>query len=214
MHPPGTGEYPELLRLQHIDGALALDRLHFSHAAYRGLLIKFRDNQRDAVAAIRQALCGHDHESAVRLAHTLKGTAGTVGAHTLQDIARHLEAGLVDASADLNQRLEAAARELAAVVAELDHLEGRTPVSSVGSGKVMEADRLRQALLAVRTALAAYDAECEDALLRVIDGIDDISVRRQLGEVVTALRNYRYEHALGLFDDVMVREFPGIGGAL
>jgi len=78
------------------------------------LLREFASHQADAVEQIRAALAKNDTESATRVAHTLKGVAGSLGARPVQTAAAAVEQLLRDrAAADAtNPALE----QLAAVV--------------------------------------------------------------------------------------------------
>lgn len=58
---------------------------------YYSLLDKFRKNQSGVVLKIREALAANEQETAERLAHTLRGIAGTLGAESLQTRAEQLE---------------------------------------------------------------------------------------------------------------------------
>jgi PAS domain S-box-containing protein len=58
---------------------------------YRDLLEKFLSNQADALPALRAALAADDRTQIVRLAHTLKGVAGNIGATAVADCAARLE---------------------------------------------------------------------------------------------------------------------------
>jgi len=52
---------------------------------YLKLLIKFYHSNIDFSQSFKQAIMEPDHQRALRLAHTLKGVAGTIGAKQLQD---------------------------------------------------------------------------------------------------------------------------------
>ena len=82
-------------------------------AAQAGLL--FVLGQRDCVTRIRGCLEQADRTSAHRLAHTLKGTAGQIGARKLRALAETLEAALRGGTpaADLELMLADAGGELA-----------------------------------------------------------------------------------------------------
>ena len=62
--------------------------------SYIRLLDKFSDNQQHAITNISMAMIRNDHTTAIRTAHTLKGTAGSIGAVRLQKIAAQLETKL------------------------------------------------------------------------------------------------------------------------
>jgi HPt (histidine-containing phosphotransfer) domain-containing protein len=78
------------------------------------LLRQFATQQADAIGDIRAALVTNDAESATRMAHTLKGVAGNLGASHVQDAAAAVEKLLRDGSgADATHR---AITKLAAVL--------------------------------------------------------------------------------------------------
>ena len=85
---------PELPDLPGIDTEAGVARMGGSVKSYLRLLEKFADNQADAIAGITQAVEQGDGEAAVRLAHTLKGVGGSIGADALQQAAAEVEAAL------------------------------------------------------------------------------------------------------------------------
>ncbi len=81
-------------RLSGFDVPGALERLGGMDDLYVEVLGSFADEQADAMARTRTALNSNDHEGARRVAHTLKGLAGTVGAAALEASALALEQGI------------------------------------------------------------------------------------------------------------------------
>lgn len=81
--PPAANDIP-LPDIAGIDTALGLSRVMGNRSLYRSLLQKFAAGQRDCVERIRVALAADDWALAERLAHTLKGVSGNIGASTLQ----------------------------------------------------------------------------------------------------------------------------------
>jgi HPt (histidine-containing phosphotransfer) domain-containing protein len=77
---------------------------------FRELWTVFLDDGQGALEAIRSALDAGDLEAARRGAHRLKGSAGNIGAVTLQTLARELEAADV---ADAESRFGRLAAEFA-----------------------------------------------------------------------------------------------------
>jgi PAS domain S-box-containing protein len=74
-----------------LDSADGLRRVGGNHKLYVKLLRQFASQQADAVEQIRAALAANDGESATRLAHTLKGVAGNLGAGPVQVAAAAVE---------------------------------------------------------------------------------------------------------------------------
>ncbi|MBF0101202.1 MAG: response regulator [Desulfobacterales bacterium] len=73
---------------------VGLSRVGKNQKLYLNLLTKFHRDNIDATRHIREAIEKSDQELAVRLAHTVKGVSGTIGAFELQDIAGKLESAL------------------------------------------------------------------------------------------------------------------------
>ena len=79
---------PELQGISVADG---LKKVGGNEKFYRKLLLQFLDTNRDSANEIREAIEKKDQPSAVRLAHTVKGVAGTLGAGALAQVSGELE---------------------------------------------------------------------------------------------------------------------------
>ncbi|MEO8332683.1 MAG: response regulator, partial [Gallionella sp.] len=110
-----------LPNLPGVNVAESVRRIGRNVALYYSLLDKFRIKERDIAARIRQALAADDRDTAERLAHTLRGIAGTLGAITLQDLAASLESSIKKGeSGEIDSLLARADKELATFVAGID----------------------------------------------------------------------------------------------
>jgi len=74
-----------------LDVAAGLRRMAGKRKLYRDILKKFVASQRDFAKVIQVALDAADWKTAERLAHTLKGLAGNIGAAGVQSLAADLE---------------------------------------------------------------------------------------------------------------------------
>ena len=77
-----------------LDVAAGLRLARGREKLYLSLLRRYIDNQRDFTAFLEAAILAADWQSAVRLAHTLKGLSGQIGAQTLRAMAELLEMAL------------------------------------------------------------------------------------------------------------------------
>lgn len=100
-------------------------------ALYRRLLARFRDNQREFEHQFRTTQAQADLAAARRLAHTLKGVAGTIGARGVQASAHALEMACQERSDGIEDRLRAVMAELRPVLAGLEAL----PAAEEGKGE-------------------------------------------------------------------------------
>ncbi|AFL73802.1 PAS domain S-box protein [Thiocystis violascens] len=104
-----------------LDAALAL--LPGNSALLASLLGILADHHGDDVSRIRRCLAENDPDTAQRLAHTLKGAAGNLGAHRLQSAAAALDTHLREGAP--RNRVERAIAdlelELAQLIADIRH---------------------------------------------------------------------------------------------
>lgn len=90
-------------------------------ALYCALLDTFRVKERDIANNIRDALATDDRITAERLAHTLRGIAGTLGAKILQELAALLESSIKKGeSGEVDTLLAGVDKELANFIASID----------------------------------------------------------------------------------------------
>ena len=86
--------------LHGIDIEEGLRRVGGNRKLYRKLLLDFLQDHQEDVSAIRQALDQEDLATAQRIAHTIKGVAGSIGAGDLHREAASLEAAFKDVQQD------------------------------------------------------------------------------------------------------------------
>ncbi|MDU9411905.1 response regulator [Pseudomonas sp. zfem005] len=107
-----------------VDIASGLRRVLGKQQAYLGLLGKFARGQRAFIASLRQALGDGDRDSAERLAHSLRGLAGNLGATALQAQAEALERSIHQGArlAQLERQMLELEPPLLALVRAIDEL--------------------------------------------------------------------------------------------
>ena len=102
--------------LESIDMVSALARLGNNKELYRRLLLMFHADHTQDGTAIRAALQSNDLELARRLAHTLKGLAGTVGADELRAVAKELEMAIAEGNESFHEEYLAQVEQKLAIV--------------------------------------------------------------------------------------------------
>ncbi len=128
-----------------IDTADGLRRLGGNAGLYLRLLRQFSAGQADMPAEIQRALDAQDHELAHRLAHTLKGVAGNIGAGEVAQAAAKVEAAAKDDEdvSSLLPALEDALKVAVQAVAGLSEAASDGPAGWEFDAE-SEAPRLRQ----------------------------------------------------------------------
>jgi len=111
-----SGQDLLLVALDSLDMVSALARLGNNKELYRRLLLMFLAEHAQDGTAIRAALKSNDIELAQRLAHNLKGTAGTVGADELRAVTKDLEMAIAEGKEPLFEPLLMQVEQKLAVV--------------------------------------------------------------------------------------------------
>jgi CheY-like chemotaxis protein len=174
---------------------------------YTRLLNKFKDSQSDFAALFAAALADADPGAAARAAHTLKGTAGNIGARAVQAAAAQLEhacqsganaaslepllQAVLEALAPVVQGLRAFAAESpsAAPVATEQVTTPQTPPRQQGGASVADLDRLE-------ALLRDSDVEAADLLETVMEQAEGTSLGFALKRVAKAVEDYDFDAAL------------------
>jgi two-component system sensor histidine kinase/response regulator len=175
---------------------------------YVKLLNQFVQQQGSAPADIAGALAGGDQALAERLAHTLKGVAGNIGAKSVQARAGVLEK-LIREQASTGE-VEAARKEVGATLDPLvDRLRAALgsapsqdqtttrPVASVDPQEVREAVARLTGLLSEYDPAAAEFVEANAAILRGL--FDDGS----WAEFEKLVQGYSFDEAKNRLDQVL-----------
>ncbi len=101
---PTVPENAESLpRMPGVNTSLGLSKASGNQALYTGMLGKFQNKYLDSIQQIERLLQENQIQEALRLAHTLKGTAGNLGMQELYKAAAALEQGIKGQARDLNQ---------------------------------------------------------------------------------------------------------------
>lgn len=184
---------PETLDLPGFDVPNALARAGGTIQSYRKILAKVLDSQANTLDVIWESLETGDRDVAVRLAHTLKGVAGTIGAVKLQAIAGDLEVELENGETP-KPLLEQTRRELEhalSTIAKVVKTNANTPQDI---GEKTDID-IAAALKDLAEKIEGYDSTAEESVEAILDHAIDKELRRALGVLKTHLSQYDFETA-------------------
>ncbi|MBP6802443.1 MAG: response regulator, partial [Zoogloea sp.] len=211
--PAGGGEVPaDLAPLADVPDLNVRDGVRNAlgkESLYLALLARFVAGQRDFSAHFATALAESDLVSAERFAHTLKGLAAQIGAHTLGELAEQLESAVrIRAEAVVLVPLQAAVtRRLTALLAALEAaLPAPTPAAPTQA--CVDVAELKAVCARLAQALAADDfasgplLETHEALLRA-------GLGHRFPLIVEAARSFNFEQALEVLQEAM--ESLGLG---
>ena len=191
-HAVSSADLPH--SLQGIDIALGLQRIGGNPALFRDLLIKFRDSNATFMADIRTALVD-DLELASRLAHTLAGVAGNLGANDLALAAKDLELGIrrdgFDVAALLLDSVESYLDEVIPALSVINEVEcTQTDAAPVDWAQV------QNTLVELRDSLGNYDTRA-GALVSDLSGqLTNDVFAQPLKSIEIVVDNYDFASAL------------------
>jgi len=168
-------------------------------------LLKFRDGQLAFESEFRAALKDAQGEAATRCAHTLKGTAGNIGAKALYDAASALEQACKGhaAEAQIEVLLQAVLAQLNPVLQGLQGLTGEKRAGEEGARHAAPSVRglpdsvdVQSALGRLAELLQHNDAEASDVLDQLEIQVAGTPLAAGLAPVAQALAEFDFDNAL------------------
>jgi signal transduction histidine kinase/DNA-binding response OmpR family regulator/HPt (histidine-containing phosphotransfer) domain-containing protein len=186
--------------IEDLDLQAGLRRVMGKEARYLALLRDFSATQADAPTRITAALAAGDSAGAERIAHTLKGLAGTIGANILQQRAHALEEAVRtggDAAASMPGVQAALSRLLAALQAALpapaqDAQAAGTAIAQAAAVTPAE----RAALIAQLLALLQADDPKAQKLLSEQEAVFSAAFGERFRALQGAISDYALDEAL------------------
>jgi CheY-like chemotaxis protein len=177
--------------LDGIDTEAGLARTMGDTRLYLKLLHKVAKSQSGFTAEFDSAVDAEDWELAQRLAHSLKGVAGNIGAVELQEACAALEAETKQ------QRAEAAEREAvqAALERVLTSLRTLSEPEVKGIATALDIDAVREILDVLEQQIADFDTGAQDTLESNYELLSAGPLQSYLKSMERALGDYDFETA-------------------
>ena len=194
--PFGAGE---ISRIPGIDTEGGLRRVVGNKSLYMDLLKRYAEGQRDAGAKIQEALGGGDFPLAERLAHTLKGVSGNIGAAEVQAVAGELEAAIATKRPEpvIDEILGRLSPIVAAAIDRIDsalaEAAQQRPETSNGKGG---SHSLAEILDTLKRYAEESDSEAGDYLESMREELAAAYPKAQFDRLETSIRAYDFSAAL------------------
>ena len=199
-------EAPALDTLVGINTALGLKRSAGKERLYRTLLATFHADESDAPARLQAALAAGDLALAERIAHTVKGSAGSIGAEQVQSVAAEVERACSGgAVAEAQAQLEALTAALDEVMGGLAGLfaaqaggdgDGNQDGAAEADASALSEDELRTLIATLRGFLENDDTDANELLDEQAAALASLLGERTVTEIREAVDNFDYEQAL------------------
>ncbi len=199
--------------LEGFDTRLGLLRVNANVKLYKNLLLKFLESNESAVDDIRGNYNSGDKETAIRIAHTLKGVAGNLGHEILQEEAAKVEQELKNNPlADLDMLLGNLENVLSPALKEISRwkkvLEDGKPndSSSSVSGEV-DMELLRELCSELEDLLKSDDFEASYKIEEIIGMPGIHGFAGPLKQMIKKIKKYDFEAALEDFYQFKMEAF-------
>ena len=165
---------------------------------YTRMLIKFRDSQGKFTELFAAAKADPDPVAPTRCAHTLKGTAGNIGAKDLQAAAAELEHACLEGkpAEEIETLFQKALAELAVIMPGLEKVGAGGTAAPAAKALAMPADELKAKLDKLTLLLQESDSEAGDLLSDLLDKLEGTPLARQLKTVSAAIEGFDFDEAL------------------
>lgn len=191
--------FPE--QIAGLDIATGLQRMLRKKPLYIKILRKFLYGHKNTTVEIMQALDAGDRDTAERLAHTIKGVAGNIGAIKLQSCATDLQQAIMEGRNLETVKMflsvfDGALRELVA------DLEVKLPPERVAAYVNVDPDRLNEVCQKLEILLKENDSEVNDLFDENFDLLS-MAFPDEISAIHDALNSFDFGAALSVLSDAL-----------
>ncbi|MBF0226516.1 MAG: response regulator [Desulfobacterales bacterium] len=176
---------------------VGLSRVSGNRKLYQNLLVKFKRDFSDIIPNINKALQTNDLELAQRLAHTLKGVSGNIGAENVQ-----IEAGKVETlikARNLAETLDAInslAKVLDPVLKGLENIAEMNAQPFKTEAELGDVNRLKELLLEMQPSLQKKKPKpCKELLEKIGQNAWQEEFAKSLKEIEYFISKYKFNDA-------------------
>ncbi len=185
-----------------IDIRDGLERLAGDVPLYRDLLQKASANQADTARKIKDALDAADLETAQRLAHTVKGVSGNIGAKPLFDAATRLDAALKDqdlsTAMDLINPFSTCLDEVVQGISAA-FKKGPEAEKSPGKHPAANPEALKSLLFDLKPMLEDNDTEAGGLARQLKDLLPDTAAGDLADQLFRKIGEYDFDEAINIW---------------
>ena len=202
--PPDSSAASAIQELAGIDTRAGLAGSAGNPGLYRRLLLRFLAANEDFAAQFAAAVAGSDRSAPTRLAHTLKGTAGTIGAASVRSAAGRLEAACLagDKLEDIEALASSVVAALAPVLEVLRQFSATTsPATEVPAAAPPPAN-LEAELDDLARLLSEGDADAVQVLARLVPALRGTPIGYGLAAMSREVENYMFDDALAKLEEL------------
>jgi len=198
-------EVDKLMKYTTIDIELALAQLGGSDQLYKRVIMGFYERYREVDLTIGNYINNGEPEEARRIAHSIKGLSGNLGAVILAEKALNLEKAIKLNDPKQESYLEVFSQELGEVVKDLTLLiqHRYKPTESASNEGVKGPDEFLAACRNLKAALGTYRySEVKVAKDQLINNEMPVQHKEEMVHLMALIDSYDYDAAIGVLGKV------------
>ena len=183
------------LEITGIDVASALKRTGGNRTRYESLLRRFAQQQADTVEIIQKALSSGDTATAERMAHSLKGAAGTLGATAVAEAAAKTEKA-VRAGQGIDITLASLSDDLATAVSAIQAVLSEGAPVNGGGATSTDPEVITETLTRLKHLLESDDAEASDFIVEASPHLSGVLTSKEIEDLNALIGEFDFDAAL------------------
>ncbi len=175
----------------------ALGRMNNKKKLYLSVLEKFYTNNQNFIAEIKATLDNNDYETAQRLIHTLKGVSGNIGADSLHEQTKLVEACIHEKD---SVKIEAGLNELDVDLKELfENISNQLDFGIKADIQELNVDRVKEIIPKLKEMLIAKSPKAK----AVVKELQEAGLSGELfDDMAIKLNKYDFKNALIILKDI------------
>lgn len=193
-----------------IDTEAGLAVTQNNKALYLKLLKRFAASYQNFEELFLDAVQDSDEKAAVRCAHTLKGTAGNIGAKSIQAAAKALEHHCEELTesntltennqltSETQKLLSAVIKELSPVIEELNKLN--TGSENSAEAQELNKEKIKPLFIELEELIEDFDTDASDVLEKLEPLFKGTELYEPLSKLVDAVDAYDFDTAATIFE--------------
>ena len=193
------------LAIAGIETRSAVRRIGGNRKRYEDLLRKFAEQEADAVDKIRATLTAGDRETAERTAHSLKGSAGNLGAAGLAEAAAQVESAIKSGHEEVEPQLESLSLVLTAVVQAIQSaLPKERSATTTAAGSADQAAAVTS-LTRLKDLLESDDGEAAEFIGQARDSLSAVLSEADIDRLADLIDKFDFQAALTCLWEIAAR---------
>lgn len=171
-------------------------------------LNRFSHGQANIVEEIESAIASGDRETALRLAHTLKGLSGNIGAKALYKTAEKLESAINAGKQELQELIANVSDSLSVVIAGITsaiQATSENTVVSSGAAQAIDISEVNRLEEKITSLIEECDTEAIRELGRLKKVLRGAALQTELGEIEYLLEEYDFDKAEEAFAKAKIK---------